>query len=266
MSRTPRSRIARAFLVTAATAAALLSAASGASALKTSGGPAVSPIAISNLSSGQFSKSGLVSSVSTAAFTVPANTLTLVHVMSCCDSSTPPSVTGPGGRFFLVVTHTRGEKRHWVFAAANDATPDSGTMSFGFSVPQSRVLWVVDAASHVDLGNAGANAIVQTAWQNSMANAAAGSIALAPFQNPTRNAAVGFALAGSGAATNIVPEPGTQETAEAETPGSNLIIDTFWRVGEDPSLSATFIDDATTTPEIESWLFLAVELRAEPPA
>ena len=73
------------------------------------------------------------------------------------------------------------------------------------------------------------------------------------------NVAVGFGLAGSGQATNIQPETGSAETAEAQTTNSSLIIDTFWAMG-DASVSATFLDDQSQ-PQVESWTFLAAELR-----
>ncbi len=218
-------------------------------------------IRLENLTSGQLSKEAPTASLATSGVTIPAHSLVLVHLMSCCDLASVPSVTGAGLTFDLAVTHTDGEKRHWVLVAANTGGPTEGTLTFSFASEQARILWIVDSATNVELGNSGADAIVQTAWQNSQQNADQGSIGLEPFEDPTRDVAMGFGLAGSGTATDIVPEAGMHETAETETPGSSLLIDTFWGVGEDTSVSAVFVDDAGQR-SVESWLFLALELRA----
>jgi hypothetical protein len=181
--------------------------------------------------------------------------------MSCCDHASVPTVAGPGLSFHLIVTHETGQKRHWVFGAANDGGRRTAPLTFTFASNQGVVLWVVDSALNVDIGNNGANAVVQTAWQDSMGNADNGVIRLKPFEDPVRNAAVGFVLAGSGTAADVAPETGFAETAEAEVGASSLIIDTFWKVGEDTSVAATFLDDAGR-PTVESWLFFAIELRA----
>jgi hypothetical protein len=220
-----------------------------------------SPITVENLTFGEVSKEGSFTSRSTSPIAVPADSLVLVHLMSCCDHAALPGVTGAGLTFDLAVTHTEGEKRHWVFIAANEGGPTSGPLTFTFSSGQDRILWTVDVARNVELGSNGSDAIVQTAWQNSQTNADHGAIALEPFEDRARDATVVFALAGSGAATDIVPEDGMTETAEAETAGANLLIDTFWKAGEDTSPSATFRDDAGQLA-IQSWLFLALELRA----
>jgi hypothetical protein len=227
-----------------------------------SGNPAgSSPITIENLTMGEVSKAGSFTSRSTSPIAVPNDSLVLVHLMSCCDHADVPTVTGAGLVFDLAVTHTEGEKRHWVFVAANEKGPTTGPLTFTFSSGQDRILWTVESALNVELGSNGADAIVQTAWQNSQTNADHGAIALNAFEDAARNAAVVFALAGSGAATDIVPEDGMTETAEVETAGANLLIDTFWRGGEETSPSATFRDDAGQLA-IQSWLFLALELRA----
>jgi hypothetical protein len=212
-----------------------------------------------NRTAGVFAKAGSVSTLQTQAVTFAPSTLGLLHVMTCCFGGAP-SVTSPGLTWELVVTHLAGEKRHWVYRAASlsDAT---GSLRLDFPTPQGRVMWIVDDVYGTALGNNGADAIVQTAFQESQANASSGAIGLAPFESPL-NAAVGFALCGSGAATNIVPEPGYTETAESETPGSSLLIDTFFRVGEDTSVQAEFRRDSDGTLQVQSWLFLAVELAA----
>jgi hypothetical protein len=212
-----------------------------------------------NLTSGVFAKSGSTSEITTRPVTLAPSTLGLLHVMTCCFGGVP-TVTSPGLSWELVVTHLTGEKRHWVFRAAS-VTGASGSLRMQFPTPQGRVLWIVDGAVGAALGDNGADAIVQTAFHESQANASSGAIGLAPFASPL-NAAVGFALCGSGPATNIVPEAGYVETAEAETPGSSLIIDTFYRVGEDASLQAEFRRDSDNTLQVQSWLFLALELAA----
>jgi hypothetical protein len=224
-------------------------------------GPPGASIKLQNLTTGFFSKQGIATSQTTSAVTLPPNSFVLVHLMSCCDHAPVPTVTGAGLTFDLVVTHETGEKRHWLFGAANQGGRKTGPLTFAFASAQSPILWVVDAALNVELGNNGRDAVVQTAWQDSMQNATKGAIPLKPFEDPVRNAAVVFALAGSGTATDIAPERGMRETGEAEAHGSSLIIDTFWGVGEDTSPAATFISEAGQ-PAVESWLFLAVELRA----
>lgn len=223
-------------------------------------GPPGAAIKLQSLTTGLHWKEGSSTSQTTAPVTFPANSFVLVHLMSCCDHAPVPKVTGAGLSFDLVVTHETGQKRHWVFGAANDGRK-TASLTFTFASSQGVILWVVDSALNVDLGNNGTDAVVQTAWQDSMGNADNGSIQLKPFEDPARNAAVVFALAGSGRATDIEPEGGMRETAEAEIGASSLIIDTFWKVGEDTSPAATFVDEAGQ-PAVESWLFLAVELRA----
>ena len=218
-------------------------------------------IKLQHLTAGVFSKEGIADVQSTSPVTVPADSLVLVHLMSCCDHASAPRVAGAGLTFDLIVTHETGEKRHWVFGAANEGGSSTGPLTFAFDSTQARILWVVDAARNVELGSNGADAVVQTAWQNSMQNADNGGISLQPLEDPVRNAVVGFALAGSGTATDIAPQGGMIETGEAEVQGSSLIIDTFWKVGDETSVAATFLDDAGQ-PTVESWLFLAIELRA----
>jgi hypothetical protein len=219
------------------------------------------PIRLQNLTTGLFWKEGPATSQTTAPLTLPANSFVLVHLMSCCDHAPVPKVAGAGLTFDLVVTHETGQKRHWVFGAANEGGRKTAPLTFTFASNQGVILWVVDSALNVELGNGGADAVVQTAWQDSQGNADHGIIPLEPFEDPHRNAAVVFALAGSGTATDIEPERGMRETAEAEVGASSLIIDTFWKIGEDRSPAATFVDEAGQ-PVVESWLFLAVELRA----
>jgi hypothetical protein len=133
-------------------------------------------------------------------------------------------------------------------------------VTIDFSGASTEALRVIDAAPGAATGNDGGDAIVQFAFQESQENASNGSIALEPFADPVNDATVCFALAGSGAASDIVPEPGFTETAEVETPGANLIVSVFWKVGEDTSCDAEFQHE-TGAPEVELWLFLAVELR-----
>jgi hypothetical protein len=221
--------------------------------------PPLGTIEIVNLTSGVFAKAGATSEITTQPATFAPNTLGLLHVMTCCFGGVP-TVTSPGRSWELVVTHLTGQKRHWVFRAAS-AIGTSGSLRMQFPTPQGRVLWIVDEVFGTTLGDNGDDAIVQTAFQESQANANSGAIGLAPFASPL-NAAVGFALCGSGPATNIVPEAGYIETAEAETPGSSLLIDTFYRVGEDTSLEAEFRRDNDNSLQVQSWLFLALELAA----
>jgi hypothetical protein len=224
------------------------------------GRPGVS-IELQNLTTGLFWKEGSATTQTTEAVTLPPNSLVLVHLMSCCDHAPVPKVTGAGLTFDLVVTHETGQKRHWVFGAANEGGRKTAPLTFTFAAEQGVILWVVDSALNVDLGSNGDDAIVQTAWQDSQSNADKGAITLEPFEDPVRNATVVFALAGSGTATDIEPEAGMRETAEAEVGASSLIIDTFWTIGEDVSPGATFAEESGE-PAVESWLFLAVELRA----
>lgn len=228
-------------------------------------GEANSPIHLTNLTTGLLWKEGDAMSVSTEPVTLGRDSLGLLHLMSCCDHASVPTVTGPGGPWVLAVTHETGEKRHWVFEIANEGGPVRGALTVRFANPQSRVLWIVDQATNVDLRNGGADAIVQTAWQDSKANDDAGQIELEPFEDPTRNVGVAFTLAGSGTATDIDPERGATETAEAEVGGSSLIINTFWRPGQDGPMAAEFLDDSGRRA-VESWLILAIELRARPVA
>jgi hypothetical protein len=219
-----------------------------------------SPIRLSNLTTGFLWKEAPTTSITSEPVVIPADSLVLVHLMSCCDHESVPRVSGPSSDFELAVTHETGEKRHWVLRAANDGPTTRGTLTFTFDAPQSRVLWVVDAATNVELGDNGADAIVQSEWQDSQPNAPAGQIDLQPFEDG-RNVGVAFAIAGSGTATDIAPRHGATETAEAEVGGSALIMNTFWSDASTGSLAAEFLDDGGQ-PAVESWLFLALELRA----
>jgi hypothetical protein len=217
-------------------------------------------IRLDNLTSGGVSKEGSFSSSESAIFSPPPNTLLLVHVFSCCDLSTPPTLSGHDLAWELLVTHESGEKRHWVYRAASGADPPSDRLTFTFGSTQDAALWIVDYASGTPLGNNGADAIVQAVYQESQPNASSGRIELAPFEDPVQGVVVGFALCGSGSATNIVPEAGFIETAESETAAA-IIMDTFWRRGEDTTVSAEFLRDADGTLQVQSWAFLAIELR-----
>jgi len=217
-------------------------------------------IRLGNLTAGGVSKSGSFTSTESAVYSPPPRALLLVHLFSCCSLSTPPTLSGNGLEWELVVTHEEGEKRHWVYRAASGAAPSSDRLTFTFAVAQDSALWIVDSASGTALGGNGGDAIVQTAFQESQGNASSGEIELTPFEDPVNGAVVGFALCGSGSATDIVPEAGFIETAQVETPGSNIIIDTIWRRGEDTTVSAEFRDPDGTL-QVQSWLFLAIELR-----
>ena len=218
-------------------------------------------IRLDNLTSGAVSKEGSFSSTESAVFSPPPNTLLLVHLFTCCDLSSPPTLSGHDLVWELQVTHEAGEKRHWVYRAASGAAPASDRLTFTFAATQDSALWIVDYAAGTPLGNNGGDAIVQTAYQESQPNASSGEIDLAPFEDPADGAVVGFALCGSGGATDIVPEAGFVETAEVATAGANIIIDTFWRRGEDTTVSAEFRQDSDGTLKVQSWLFLAIELR-----
>lgn len=213
------------------------------------GGP--SGVELAHLTDGYVSKAGTFFSASTDPVFLDDGRVTIVHLFSCCDHAAPPAVTAGGTTFDLVVTHSTGEKRHWVFRAvgADAEVP----ISFTFAFPQNVAQWVVDEAAGVPTTANGADAIGATAWQDSMRNASEGSISLAARSG----AVVGFGLIGSGGARGVAPEPGYRETAEVG-PGSYRIF-TFWSPAPDSSLAATFVDESGT-PQVMSWLFLAAEL------
>jgi hypothetical protein len=213
-------------------------------------------IRIQNLTYGH---TEITPSVTTAPIDPPAGALLLAHVMAFWPGGpSPPELSSAGATWTLVGGNLDGEKRHWVYRGSG-AT--AGPVTIDFGIP-TEILWVIDAVEGADTGNEGSDAIVQFASQESQRNAADGSIQLQPFEDPVNNAAVCFALAGSGAASDIVPTDGFVETAEAENPGANLIISDFWKVGEDTSCDAEFQQDSGAK-EIQSWLFLALELRPE---
>jgi len=223
--------------------------------------PSGDAIDLGNLTAGVVSKSDSFTTAESAVYSPPSHALLLVHLFSCCSLSTPPTLSGNGLEWELVITHEEGDKRHWVYRAASGASPASDRLTFTFGATQDRALWIVDYASGTALGGNGGDAIVQTAFQESQGNASSGEIELMPFEDPVNGAVVGFALCGSGSATDIVPEAGFIETAEVETAGSNIIINTFWRRGEDTTVSAAFRRDSDQTLQVQSWLFLAIELR-----
>jgi hypothetical protein len=213
-------------------------------------------IRIQNLT---FGHTEVTPSVTTAPVDPPAGALLLAHVMAFWPGGpAPPELSSPGATWTLVGGNLDGEKRHWVYRGSG-AT--AGPVTIDFGVP-TEILWVIDAVEGADTGNGGSDAIVQFASQESQRNATDGSLQLQPFEDPVNNAAVCFALAGSGAASDIVPTDGFVETAEAENPGSNLIISDFWKVGEDTTCDAEFQHESGAK-EIQSWLFLAVEVRPE---
>lgn len=155
-------------------------------------------VSVSHLTSGGLAKSGVTTQVSAAPITIPPDSLGLVHLLGCCDHAAVPSVVGAALRWDLLVTHTTGEKRHWVFRATTGATPASGALTVRFATAQSRVLWIVDSVTGTPTGNNGADAIVQTRWQNSQANASSGSIALAPLLSGQRGRRVRARRIGTG--------------------------------------------------------------------
>ncbi len=210
-------------------------------------------IKLTHLTDGFVFKEGPVLSAETAPVFLDDGRVTLVHLFSCCDHADAPVVRAGETTFDLVVTHTTGEKRHWVFRAVGADTTAPITFTFTFEVPQGIVEWIVDAASGVPTTNNGADAIGATAWQNSMANASSGSLDVPA----TRGAVVGFSAMGSGKAREVVPGPGFVETAESSP--SSYQIATFWSRSPTTNVAATFVDDSGT-PQIMSWLLLAVEL------
>jgi hypothetical protein len=212
-------------------------------------------IELTHLTDGYVQKEGFFRSASTEPVFLDDDQVTIVHLFSCCDHVDPPVVTAGATTFDLVVTHSTGEKRHWVFRGVGEdvETP----ITFEFSIPQNIAQWIVDAAVGVPTTANGADAIGATAWQDSMANASSGSIDLAA----TTGAVVGFGAIGSGAARDVAPEPGFVETAEVG-PGSYQIF-TFWSPAPHSILAATFVDEAGT-PQVMSWLFLAAELLPAP--
>jgi hypothetical protein len=215
-------------------------------------------IELSNLTFGHAEATPLVT---TERFDPPADTLVLAHVMAFRHGGPePPALTGNGLTWSLVGGNLDGEKRHWVFRGVG-SRPSPGSLTIDWQGFATETLWVIDVAVGTAVGNEGADAIVQFVSQESQQNATGGVIELASFADPVNNVAVCFALAGSGAASDISPTDGFTETAEANNPGQNLIIDNFWKRGEDTTCDAEFLRD-TGAKEIQSWLFLAVELRA----
>jgi hypothetical protein len=215
---------------------------------------------VRTVTTGSFGKSGLTTELKTQPITFPAHTLTFLHLMSCCDHAAVPTVTAGSVHFDLVVTHPTGEKRHWVYRASTERQVGPIAITFAFEQPQSVILWIVDSVEGAALGRNGADAIVQTAEQDSQANADRGAIEL-PVPAAQNDAVFLFGLAGSGAADDIVPARGMTETGQAESAGANLIIENSWGVGPHDPLRATFVNDTSGKSEIQSWLFLAVEVR-----
>ena len=214
-------------------------------------------ISLLNLTSGPPSSKIRLTTWTTPSVTFDPGTLGLVHVMGCCDLSAP-EVTSPGMTWELLVTHLTGEKRHWVYRAAAPAGA-SGPITFAFA-DLTHAMWIVDEARGTAIGNNGADGVGATAWQDSQRNADHGAIPLAA----SIGAVVGFTLAGSGAADDIVPEPGYVETGQAETP--SLFIDTFFSAVPDTLLEVEFRRDSDGTLQVMSWLMLAVELLPSAPS
>lgn len=213
-------------------------------------------ISLTNLTSGH---SEVTAVLTTEPISPPPDTLILAHVMAFNPAGPqPPALSGNGLTWTLVGGNVDGEKRHFVYRAAGP-DPSPGPVTIDFGTP-TEILWVIDAAEGAATGDGGAEGIVQFVSHESQRNDTGGSIELSPFEDPVDDVVVAFALAGSGAASDIVPEDGYTETAEAENPGANLIISNFWRRGEDTSPSAVFEQDSGSK-QIQSWLFLALELR-----
>jgi hypothetical protein len=221
-------------------------------------GPAAT-IHLSNLTFGYADSTPLVT---TEPIDPPAHTLLLAHVtgFQASGEPEPPTLSGNDVTWTLVGGNVDGEKRHWVFRGTA-TSPSAGPVTIDWGTVQIETLWLIDAAAGADTGNNGADAIVQFVSQESQPNAGDGAIQLQPFSDPEHNAAVCFAFIGSGAAAGIFPADGFVETAEAAGKGQDRIISDFWKLGEDTSCAAEFLNDSGTE-EIESWLFLAIELRA----
>lgn len=208
-------------------------------------------IELSNLTSGSVFKQGSFRMVSSAPVFLDEDTVTLVHLSSCCDHDAVPIVTAGPTVFDLVVTHATGEKRHWVFRAVG--ADQTAPVTFTFSPPQYLVMWIVDAAAGVPTTSNGADAVEATAWQDSQGNAGQGDIDL----GATSGAVVLYPLMGSGKASDFVFEPGYIETAEATA--THLRIGTAYSETTDTNLAATFVDERGVR-RVMSWLFLAIEL------
>jgi hypothetical protein len=220
-------------------------------------GPAAT-IELTNLTFGHAEATPLVT---TEPIDPRPGTLVLAHVMAFRPGGpTAPTLSGNGLTWTLVGGNLEGEKRHWVFRGVG-ADPAPGPTTIDWAGAPTETLWVIDAASGTALGDDGAEAIVQFVSQESQRNADAGAVGLEPFADPENNATVCFALAGSGAASDISPIDGFVETAEADNPGQNLIISDFWKRGDAATCAADFLHESGTK-QIESWLFLAVELQA----
>jgi hypothetical protein len=211
-------------------------------------------IRVTNLTKGPVPSKTVLATWTTASVTVPGGALALAHVFACCDHAAVPVLSSPGLTWELVVTHTTGQKRHWVFRAEApiDAT---GAVTISFAYP-TKALWVIDYVTGQRTGGNGADAIGQTVWQNSMMNASSGAIDLPG----ATGAVLSFTLCGSGAATNIVPEAGYTETGEADSLASNIIIDTAYSPVPDDHLSVEFRRDQDGSLQVQSWLMLAVEV------
>jgi hypothetical protein len=217
----------------------------------------VGTIALENLTSGHAEATPMVT---TEPIDPPADTLVLAHVMGFRPGGLPPPVLrGNDLTWTLVGGNQDGEKRHWVFRGVG-SDPLPGPLTIDWGGDPTETLWVVDLAEGTAIGNEAADAVVQFAFQESQQNASSGSISLQPFADPLNDATVCFALAGSGHASDIAPADGFSETAEAQNPGPSLIISVFWKRGEG-SCDADFLH-VEGTKQIQSWLFLALELRA----
>lgn len=210
-------------------------------------------IELSNLTSGSVFKQGSFRTLSSAPVFLDDDSVTLVHLSSCCDHDDVPIVTAGATAFDLVVTHSDGEKRHWVFRAVG--ADRTHPVTFTFSSSQYVAMWIVDAVADVPTTNNGADAIGATAGQDSQGNAGRGDIDLAA----TGGAVVLYPLMGSGKARNFVFEPGYVETAEAAA--TDLRIGAAYSQTTDTDLAATFVDERGET-QVMSWLFLAIELES----
>jgi hypothetical protein len=225
--------------------------------------PPDGPAATIHLSNLTFGYADFTPLVTTEPIDPPADTLLLAHVTAFQGPGEPepPTLSGNDVTWTLVGGNLDGEKRHWVFRGIA-TSPNEGPVTIDWGGIETETLWVIDAAAGTATGHNGADAIVQFVSQESQLNAGEGAIQLQPFSDPENNAAVCFAFIGSGAAAGIFPADGFVETGEAASKGQDRIISDFWQRGQNTTCAAEFLNDSGTE-EVESWLFLAIELQAE---
>lgn len=202
-------------------------------------------------------------SYNTASISPSANKLILVMVHSR-DNSSPhsvPTLSGLSITWTQVVTKTQTGgggtvgNTVTVFRGVTSDSPGSGALTIDFATSQARIGWIVSEFSNTDIGNAGANAIVQTATSGSETGSGSVGPNLSAFSSLNNATFAAFIMNGTN--PSWTPEAGYTEIVDQTSYSYNRGM-TMWRNDNDTTPRATMVMDEST----QEYASVAIELRS----